>query len=183
MTCAGATRYSPLVQRMARSIARRVGLNCERARSVALLSVALFVLSSCSDRDQAEPEQTILAPATSEEPTATVDFPPADPAASAASIEQVRAPAIAPWLTEALAAARSVEPCTAAPPLMTTEVSAAVTEVADQVLAELLFNLDGTLGGVAAACEVGDVDVAQDELAAARAASAAIEQRLQELAS
>ena len=172
------------VRRMAMAGARGVGLNRERARSLALLSAALLALSSCSDRQRAESEQTIPSPATGvERTTVTVDIPPADPAAAAAAIEQVRAPIIFPWLTEALAAAGVVEACTTAPPLMTVEVSAAATEVADQVLAELLVNLDGTLGGVAAACEVGDIDVAQDELAAAKAASAAIEQRMQELGS
>lgn len=125
------------------------------------------------------------APATVDRPTVelpTVELPALDPGIGELAAAQLDDPAIAAWLDEALTAVPDGdEPCVATVDTMPSAVVAATAGLSDEVIGELMFNLDGALGGLDLACDSGDEAAIDAEAADARAISIAIQQRLREI--
>jgi len=120
------------------------------------------------------------APATVDGPT--VELPALDPGIGELAAAQLDDPAIAAWLDEALTAVPDGdEPCVATVDTMPSAVVAATAGLSDEVIGELMFNLDGALGGLDLACDSGDEAAIDAEAADARAISIAIQQRLREI--
>ena len=120
------------------------------------------------------------APATVDRPT--VELPALDPGIGELAAAQLDDSAIAAWLDEALTAVPDGdEPCVATVDTMPSAVVAATAGLSDEVIGELMFNLDGALGGLDLACDSGDEAAIDAEAADARAISIAIQQRLREI--
>lgn len=163
--------------------------------------LVLVIASACSGSDAALPADTeaitMSSPSVDETLAAVETLPPTVPPTTVPGVqlpaivadpevvvEQLANPQVSVWLADATGTAASPgisEPCSIDPPLIDAATATAIVTLADEVLAELAVNLDGALGGIAAACELGDLASATEEAVDAAAIAAAIDVRLEEL--
>lgn len=129
------------------------------------------------------PRETTLNTALASSTSPTVPFPTLEPAIAQQTLEALETPAVSTWFQTASAAADHVlaDPCSADDTQMTAATVDEVLQIADQVLAELMINLDGALGGIRVACSTGNLAAAEAEAADVAAIVLAIQIRLQQL--
>jgi hypothetical protein len=165
-----------------------------------LLVPFAFAMTSCSSDGDAE-TQTSSTPTTERRSTPSTTSPPPTAAtepspeillelppppgaeAGGQSLVVLDQPQIASWLDSALAVATNAQAgdCAVQPLMMDQEASELAVRIPDAVLAELLVNLDGALGGLSLACDSGNAALARAEAEDARAVAVAVEQRVREL--
>ena len=143
-------------------------------------------LCACSHRTADTGDRsTVVSVATVDAGSVVADLalPALEGAAVAPTNAALAEPATAHWLAEALGVAHldRADVCGAVPVAMDPAVAANVMTLQDGVVAELLVDLDGALGGVALACRTRGTAGLDEELADARAAASAIAARLTEL--